>query len=136
MKTQNLNKHQVAILIATILFVLALFLFSCEKEELAPNQPQAIPVGTWVNDTIIVNAPALHYDELVLISDTLTITSTQVLYSDGFVQSYVYKPFKLKFTPGSEYRPANAIILEYTPNRMVWDTNEKHRRIRRILRKI
>lgn len=134
MKTKNLNKHQVAILIATILFVLALSLFSCKKEEQI-HQPQ-FQIGLWYIDTIIVNAPALSYDELIITLEPIEITIDTIFYDSGLVQAYTFKPNKLKFSPGTEYHPSNATITHMSPQRMVWDTNEKHRRIRRILHKL
>jgi hypothetical protein len=135
MNSKNISRNEALILIAVVLFVLSLFIFACKKDNPQP-QPNPSMLGTWVIDTIIVNAPALSYDELILVPDTLTITADSVFYSSVLAQGYTYKPNKLKFTPATEYHPANAVIYERTATRMVWDTNEKHRRIRRILRKI
>jgi hypothetical protein len=132
-----ISRNEALILIAVVLFILALALMSCNKQHVHPNQANIYSIeGCWYIDTIIVNLPPLSASEMIMGDDTITITSDTVFYESGLIQGYKKQVNELKFKPASEYHPANAVISEQTATRMVWDTNEKHRRIRRILRKI
>lgn len=138
MKTKHINSHQWLLIAAIVLFIASLFALSSCTKETAPQQVhEAHPIlGTWHIDTIIVNAPRLSYDELLLISDTLTIVPGIVTYADGTQQQLLAKDNWVFFSEPSEYRPGRALMSQVTANRMVLDTDEKHRRIRRILKRI